>query len=233
MLRPVFLGLVLIAALPGRAEAWRGELARVIGADLVVVHYARSPAQIRLVGLDIPPEMGRQARRLMARLTAGKKSARVLPVGSDRGLITARVFVGRTCLNDELVRAGLARWDWKAAPRDQRLAAAQAEARRASRGLWAREPRRPAPGEPCTSPPDPPCPADRTCKVDADCKILPRSRCGCPVCRPQEAWTVNRATLERWRRHRSAKRPCPPPTCLAIKCAPRAVCQQGQCRYSR
>jgi len=142
----VAFGLILISLLPMRAEAWRGKLERVIGADVVVVYYARSPAHVRLGGLEISPEMARGARRLVHELAAGKKTARVLPVGSDRGLVMALVFVGRTCLNEELVRAGLARWDHEAVPRERRLAAAQDEARRASRGVWAREPSAPIRG---------------------------------------------------------------------------------------
>ena len=58
------------------------------------------------------------------------------------GRYLAYVYVGDAMLNEELVRAGLARvstYSGDSAPIERRLLRAQDEARQAGRGIWSRE----------------------------------------------------------------------------------------------
>ena len=51
----------------------------------------------------------------------------------------ADVFLAAACVNHEMVRAGLAWWFRRYAPRDRKLQALEEEARDARRGLWVEE----------------------------------------------------------------------------------------------
>ncbi|MBU4563225.1 MAG: thermonuclease family protein [Proteobacteria bacterium] len=98
--------------------------------------------KVRLAEIDCPGQGQPYNRRaeLFARGLCLGKMVTVWPATFDRsGQAWAHVMLpdGR-CLNEELVRAGLA---WQDSRYSQRadLAAMQKEARRAKRGLWSQE----------------------------------------------------------------------------------------------
>jgi endonuclease YncB( thermonuclease family) len=137
----VVAGVVLLAA--GPAHAWKGDVLRVHTADFISAQYGRGHANISLQGVRAPrpgQPFAKQAKRLTEKLVSrAKGTVRVVPNGkSDRdGRIIARVWASKVCLNDELVKAGLAWWD-RSGPKDKKLARLEAAARKAKRGLWAK-----------------------------------------------------------------------------------------------
>lgn len=116
---------------------------RVIGVadgDTIRILRIGRPEVIRLRGIDAP-ERGQpydeRARQHAAALAFGK-IVTVEVAGRDRhGRLLAEVrLADARSLNRELVRAGLAWW-FRRYSRDPILAALEAEARAARRGLWA------------------------------------------------------------------------------------------------
>jgi endonuclease YncB( thermonuclease family) len=96
---------------------------------------------VRLDGVDCPElgqAFGRRAKEPMAALVFGKE-VKVAPTAIDQyGRTVARVHVGGIDLSLELVQAGLA-WHFTKYNTDPALAAAEGQARRATRGLWVDE----------------------------------------------------------------------------------------------
>jgi micrococcal nuclease len=116
--------------------------ARVIGVidgDTLTPVRTGRPEVIRLRGIDAPERgqpWGERAKQYAAALAFGQVVA-VEAAGRDRyGRLLAEVRLpdGRS-LNQELVRAGYAWW-FRRYSTDVRLAALEAEARAARRGLW-------------------------------------------------------------------------------------------------
>jgi micrococcal nuclease len=107
-------------------------------------------ARVRLLGIDTPETVkpnapvepwGPEATEFTKRLTAeGNVRLELDKRRIDRyGRSLAYVYVGDRLLNEELVRAGLARvsvYPGDSATIERRLRAAEAEARKAERGIW-------------------------------------------------------------------------------------------------
>jgi endonuclease YncB( thermonuclease family) len=222
--------LAVAAVLPSTALAWLGEVLRVYDGDFLIVLYNKYQAHIQLHGVDAPDKgqpLHKRARRLTKRLVSNK-TVRVMPLGLEKGRILARVYVGRRCLNEELVRAGLARWDRLQAPKDKKLDSLESKARRAGRGIWAGG----AQATACKSPPDPPCPEDRVCRSDRDCVLMRRSACACYPCRKSEGWSVRREARRRWRDHWSrSKQPCAARRCAKCRRKFKVACVRGSCSF--
>lgn len=216
---------VLLLLGPGPAGAWRGEVIAVIDGDHLTALYNERHVQIQLHGVEAPARqqpLHGKARRFTVRLVKGK-TVEVRPFESDGDRVAARITVGGRCAGEALVEAGLARWRRTGSRHDDRLRKLEARAREARRGLWAAGVK-PA----CQSPPKPPCPGDLSCRRDRDCVLLRAARCGCPPCRTDEAWSVNRAAAVRWRQHRSGSR-CPRVRCARCRRRPRPACRKGRC----
>ena len=97
--------------------------------------------RVRLYGIDAPEkgqEFSNQSREQLRKLTQ-KKSIRVEVQDTDRyGRYIAKVYVGGTYVNQEMLRAGLA-WYYghhADSKKDADLQKAQQNARKASKGLW-------------------------------------------------------------------------------------------------
>ncbi len=97
--------------------------------------------RIRLYGIDAPEkgqDFAGQSRQLLVKLTR-RKRLRVEVQDVDRyGRYVAKVYVGSTYVNEEMLRAGLA-WFYSHhadALSNADLAAAEREARSARRGMW-------------------------------------------------------------------------------------------------
>ena len=97
------------------------------------------PVRIRLFGVDSPEKgqaFGEKARQFTADLCFGKKVKAVQRSRDQYRRVVADVYLADgTSLNVALVRAGFA-WHYKQFSKSAELAAAEAEARQAKRGLW-------------------------------------------------------------------------------------------------
>ena len=108
--------------------------------DTISVLRNGRPQRVRLNGIDCPESrqpFGTKAKRFTGDLVFGKMVT-IRTVDVDRyGRIVADVTLpdGRN-LNYELVKAGLAWWYRRYAPRDSILEALELAARKARRGLW-------------------------------------------------------------------------------------------------
>ncbi len=110
----------------------------VDGDTIKVLHRGRAE-RVRLQGIDCPEEgqaFSKRAKKTTAELVAGQEVAVDVRGRDDYGRSLAAVVLadGRS-LNEELVRLGLAWW-YRRYSTDERLAAAEAEARAVRRGLW-------------------------------------------------------------------------------------------------
>lgn len=125
-------------------SAFEGAVVRVKDGDSVIVR--RMPqkrlVEIRLAGIDAPElaqPWGIQSRTALRRMIDGK-TVRVEVTDTDRyNRRVARLYVGRTYVNAELVRAGHA-WAFSRYLNDDKVRQAQIEARKAKRGLWTLKP---------------------------------------------------------------------------------------------
>jgi micrococcal nuclease len=126
-------------------DAWYAKqpyTAKCIGVadgDTITVLKDRKQIRIRLYGIDAPEKnqaFGQQAKNSLSK-AAFNKYVKVFPQGTDRyGRTLAWLFVGDKCLNREMVANGMA-WHYaQYAPREQRLASLQSQARTRKIGLW-------------------------------------------------------------------------------------------------
>jgi len=135
----VFLAAAGFAGRPADGSTFSGTVVSVADGDTVTVRVNGHTEKVRLFGIDCPERhqaFGTRARRTTSELTAGRQ-IRVDVVGrDDYGRLLGKVILadGRN-LNQELVRRGLAWW-YSHYSRDAALAALEADARAARRGLW-------------------------------------------------------------------------------------------------
>jgi endonuclease YncB( thermonuclease family) len=132
-------------ALPASADSVRGTFIVVIDGDTVLFkpadaqHASRAFRKIRLADIDAPEKdqpYGEAATRAVSALLL-HQSVVIDTVATDvYGRSVAYVQKDALQINTELVRLGLA-WSSSRGRRSSRLVAAQDEARRARRGLWA------------------------------------------------------------------------------------------------
>jgi len=119
-----------------------GKVVAVADGDTVsVLRDGTTTVKIRLNGIDCPEKkqaFGTRAKQFTSSL-AGEKQVKVIEKGQDRyGRTLGEVILedGRS-LNHELVRAGMAWWYRRYAPKHKELEALEKEAREAKAGLWA------------------------------------------------------------------------------------------------
>jgi micrococcal nuclease len=98
---------------------------------------------IKLYGIHCPETkqaLGETAKKFTAEKVMDKK-VRIIERRSDSGgVVIGEVYLDKDqTISKELLRAGLAWWEEKEAKDDSELKALQDEARRARKGLWARE----------------------------------------------------------------------------------------------
>lgn len=125
------------------AETLHGKCSYVQDGDsLKFVQQGHSEeVRVRLYGIDAPEknqEFAGLSRKKLEKLTRGKK-IRLEVVDTDQyGRYVAKVYVGKTYVNLEMVKAGLAwHYDFHAdETEDAALAKAEAAARKARKGLW-------------------------------------------------------------------------------------------------
>jgi endonuclease YncB( thermonuclease family) len=135
---------VLLLLLPSCSPAdppavFTATLGKVMDGDSFYVKADGRKVEVRLQGVDCPEKgqpFGDEARQFTREFLKGRALA-VEGLGrDDYGRTLARVSAGGRDLALELVRAGLA-WHYTRYSSDRELAAAEREAQRAERGLWA------------------------------------------------------------------------------------------------
>ena len=133
-----------LAAAVAAADPITGKVVSVHDGDTVrVLDAAKVEHKVRLQGIDAPERgqpFGTVSRDRLASLTMGK-SVTVHDDGRDKyGRTLGRIEVDGQDVNRQMVADGLA-WHYVRFSDDERLAAAERDARAAGRGLWAdREP---------------------------------------------------------------------------------------------
>jgi endonuclease YncB( thermonuclease family) len=109
------------------------------GDTIKVLYQGRYPVTIRLYGIDTPESrqaFGTQAKLFTSQSTFGK-TVTVYNKGGDRyGRTLGWVFVGKSCVNTELVRNGLAWWYRQYSPNEAKLRDLEVQARARRVGLW-------------------------------------------------------------------------------------------------
>jgi micrococcal nuclease len=139
-MKRVLLFLLLLTS-PAHAADFPAKVVGVSDGDtLTVLVDGNRQVKLRLHGIDTPEtgqDFGARAKQAASELAFGKQVT-VREMDADRyGRTVAEVILpdGKS-LNRELVRGGYAWWFSKYAPADRELAALQAEAKAAKRGLW-------------------------------------------------------------------------------------------------
>lgn len=136
--------LVLVLALVVQARAEDviiGKVVRVADGDTVAVFENRTQHRIRLFGIDAPErrqDFSNKAKQFVSELVFGKQ-VRVAKHDIDRyDRIVGIVYVGNVCVNEELVRNGLA-WVYRyycKIPLCGDWLELEAQARAGKVGLW-------------------------------------------------------------------------------------------------
>ncbi len=131
---------LLLPVTTGCGQEFRGRVVRILDGDTIEVLRGSRPVRIRLAEVDCPERrqpFGTRARQFTGALAFGREvTVRLRDVDRyGRAVAEIRLPDGRS-LNKELVRAGLA-WHYKRYSARAELAALEADARKARRGLWA------------------------------------------------------------------------------------------------
>jgi micrococcal nuclease len=121
-------------------EHLEGKVVAVHDGDTVTVLRGGEQVKLRLACIDAPERgqaFGSRSRDLLAELVMGRAVTLEVIDRDQYGRTVARLHVDGNDVNLAMVRAGLA-WHYRYhCPDDAALAAAEAEAREARRGLWA------------------------------------------------------------------------------------------------
>lgn len=134
--------LLAITARAAEKRTFDGKVVGVADGDTITVLHNKEEHKIRLAGIDCPElkgqPFGAAAKKLTSKLVFGKM-VKVTVTDTDRyGRLVAEVYLpDGKCLNQELVRSGMAWWYRRYAPDDEVLAKLEVDARKARRGLWA------------------------------------------------------------------------------------------------
>lgn len=129
-----------VLALPAPGQRYVGKAQAVLDGD--TIHLLRETGQIvrvKLYGVDAPERgqaYGRVAARAVQKFLYRKRVRAGAEDTDPDGRHLFVVEVDDRILNEHLLRKGLAWWDRKQAPRNERLRRLERRARRAHRGLW-------------------------------------------------------------------------------------------------
>ncbi len=132
---------VLMLFVPQVLFAWSGMVTGVAEGDSITVRHDNRPEQVRLHGIDCPQrgqDFFDDATKFTCRMVLGK-TVDVVPLSIDHhGKTVATIFIDGKCLNEELVREGLAWWYSYYAPTYAKLGELQEQAKVSKTGLWSR-----------------------------------------------------------------------------------------------
>jgi len=136
---------LLLLSLLAPAETLAGKVVAVVDGDTIRVLDSRKVQHmIRLHGIDAPEggqAFGQRSKQHLSAMIMGKDVVVAVSgldkFGRELGVITFAALPKPVNANISMVREGMAWHFVRYAPRDKELAAAEAEARKAKRGLWA------------------------------------------------------------------------------------------------
>ena len=124
--------------IPVLSFAWSDKCVAVTDGDTIKVMHNGKAEKIRLYGIDCPEKnqpFGKKAKWFASNLVF-KRLVEVKALNKDRyGRTIAWVYVNDTCLNEELLKTGLA-WHYKRYSKEKTLSLLEEEARGAKIGLW-------------------------------------------------------------------------------------------------
>lgn len=110
------------------------------GDSITVLTASNQQIKVRLEGVDCPElkqDYGQKAKQYTSSLCF-QKQVRIETTGKDRyGRTLSFVYVGNTCINKELLKAGMA-WHFKKYNNNSELARIENVARSKKIGLWSR-----------------------------------------------------------------------------------------------
>jgi endonuclease YncB( thermonuclease family) len=93
------------------AQTITGKVVGVSDGDTITVLQDRTQYKIRLYGIDCPEsgqDFGKRAKKFVSGMVYGNQ-VQMIQKDMDRyGRVVDMVYIGNTCVNEELVRAGLA-----------------------------------------------------------------------------------------------------------------------------
>lgn len=108
------------------------------GDSITVLSSSNQQIKVRLEGIDCPElkqDFGQKAKQYTSSLCF-QKQVRIVTTGKDRyGRTLAFVYVGNTCINRELLKAGMA-WHFKKYNSNSELGKLESIARSKKIGLW-------------------------------------------------------------------------------------------------
>ena len=108
---------ILTLSLPSRSQhtAWIGKVVGVSDGDTITVMHDGMAEKIRLYGIDCPEKrqaFGKRAKQFTSSMVFGR-IVEAKPITTDRyGRTIAWIYFDGACLNEELLKAGLA-WHYK------------------------------------------------------------------------------------------------------------------------
>lgn len=136
---PLFLLLLLLFVACNNTTSSSQVIKVADGDTITVLHGDNTQEKIRLYGIDCPEKsqpFGARARQYTSSLVFGKQVT-MRTINRDRyGRSVAWVYIGKTNINAEIVKAGYA-WNYRQYSNDPSLQQFENEARKAKRGLWA------------------------------------------------------------------------------------------------
>ncbi|WP_063767886.1 thermonuclease family protein [Verrucomicrobium sp. BvORR106] len=130
---------VTLAQAPQAGAGLKGIVVRVHDGDtMTILTPDKTEVKIRLLGIDAPETgqpYGSAAKKSLSSLVFGRE-AHLHATGIDKyGRTLGQLHVGDIWVNHEQILRGMA-WHYLQYSQDAELAQAEAEARRARRGLW-------------------------------------------------------------------------------------------------
>jgi len=125
--------------LPASTFAWSGKCVGIQDGDTItVLTEGKRQVRIRLYGIDCPESgqaFGTKAKQYTADMVF-KKDVEIKSTDTDRyGRTIAWVYIGEKCVNEEILKAGLA-WHYKKYSKERHLADLENQARGKKIGLW-------------------------------------------------------------------------------------------------
>ncbi len=116
VLRRFFICLFLSVAISACAKSGREPLGKVVsvydGDTITVLNARKEQVKIRFYGIDAPElrqAYGAVAKKTLSDLVFQKEVSVEILVPKDKyGRVVAKIFVGELCINEEMVRLGLA-----------------------------------------------------------------------------------------------------------------------------
>ena len=126
---------ILTLSLPSWSQhtTWIGKVVGVSDGDTITVMHDGMAEKIRLYGIDCPEKrqaFGKRAKQFTSNMVFGR-IVEAEPITDRYGRTIAWIYFDRECLNEELLKVGLA-WHYKRYSPEKHLAELETEARQKS-----------------------------------------------------------------------------------------------------